>query len=130
MDGHRSFDDERTVDRQKLAADEAVVRGGFRHKVRATVGKLPFLEDAVAAFYCATDRKTPLHVKAVLMAAVAYFVMPADVIPDFVATLGYTDDAAVLMAAIRGIGNNLRPAHREQARYFIDKLTEADRRTP
>ena len=130
MVGQRSFEDERAVNRQKLAADEAIVQGGLRHKVRANIGRLPFLEDAVAAFYCAVDRDTPLYVKAVLMAAVAYFVVPTDVIPDFIAGLGYTDDAAMLMAAIRGIGNNLKPRHHEQARHFIDKLKKADRPAP
>ena len=122
MDGHRGIDDERSVNRQKLAADEAVVQGGLRHKVRANIGKLPFLEDAVAAFYCAVDKDTPLYVKAVLMGAIAYFVTPTDVIPDFIATLGYTDDAAVLTAAIRAVGSNLKPRHRERARRLLDEF--------
>ncbi len=110
------------VDRERLADDETVVRGGFRRKLRRTIGKVPFVEDAVAAWYCAVDSTTPLYVKAVLMAAVAYFVTPADAIPDFIAALGYTDDAAVLMAAIKTIGNNLKPGHREQARRLLDRM--------
>ena len=126
MDGHPTTIDEPlamdrdpAVNRQKLEADEAVVRGGFRRKLRATIGRVPFVEDAVAAFYCAVDRDTPLYVKAVLMGAIAYFITPTDVIPDFIATLGYTDDAAVMMAAIRAIGSNLKPGHRERARRFL-----------
>ena len=124
MDRRRTMDRDPAVDPRKLAADEAVVRGGFRRKLRATIGKVPFLEDAVAAFYCAVDRDTPLYVKAVLMGAIAYFITPTDVIPDFIAALGYTDDAAVLMAAIRAIGSNLRPSHRERARRFLAALSE------
>ncbi len=119
MDGPLGMDRDPAVNRQKLEADEAVVRGGFRRKVRATVGRVPFVEDAVAAFYCAVDSGTPLYVKAMLMAAIAYFIAPTDVIPDFIAALGYTDDAAVLMATIRAIGSNLKPGHREQARRFL-----------
>ena len=122
------MDHDRTVDPRKLAADEAVVRGGFRRKVRATLGRVPFLEDAVAAFYCSVDRGTPLYVKAVLMAAVAYFITPADVIPDFIAGLGYTDDAAVLMAAVRAVGSNIRPHHRDQARRFLGNIGKAGER--
>ena len=122
MDGPLGMDRDPAVNRQKLEADEAVVRGGFRRKVRATVGRVPFVEDAVAAFYCAVDSGTPLYVKAMLMAAIAYFIAPTDVIPDFIAALGYTDDAAVLMATIRAIGSNLKPDHREQARRFLDNM--------
>ena len=118
MDGPLGMDRDPAVNRQKLEADEAVVRGGFRRKVRATVGRVPFVQDAVAAFYCAVDSGTPLYVKAMLMGAIAYFIAPTDVIPDFIAALGYTDDAAVLMATIRAIGSNLKPDHREQARRF------------
>ena len=118
MDGPLGMDRDPAVNRQKLEADEAVVRGGFRRKVRATVGRVPFVQDAVAAFYCAVDSGTPLYVKAMLMGAIAYFIAPTDVIPDFIAALGYTDDAAVLMATIGAIGSNLKPGHREQARRF------------
>ena len=106
---------------EKLARDEAVVEHGLKDKIRITLGKVPFVEDAVAAYFCAVDAKTPLYVKAVLMGAVAYFVTPADVIPDIFAGLGYTDDAAVLMAAFKAVGSNLRPEHRERAQEALGK---------
>ena len=124
LDEPFGMDCDPTVNREKLKADEAVVRGGFRRKLRATIGKVPFLEDAVAGFYCAVDAGTPLYVKAMLMGAIAYFITPTDVIPDFIAGLGYTDDAAVLMAAIRAVGSSLKPVHRERARRALAELTE------
>src|SRR3546814_3525110 len=54
-------------------------------------------EEAAAAWYCARDPETSMRVKATLLAALAYFVMPADFIPDFVAVFGFTDDATVLI---------------------------------
>ncbi len=114
------------VDAVKLADDERVVEQGIWRKVRETVGKIPFTEDAVAAYYCAVDRATPLGVKAILMGALAYFIMPVDVIPDFIAGLGYTDDAAVLIAAIKAIRDNLRPEHRDKARKLLEKQPPED----
>ena len=108
-------------DALKLADDEGMVEEGIWRKVRETFGKIPFTEDAVAAYYCAVDRATPLSVKAILMGALAYFIMPADVIPDFIAGLGYTDDAAVLFAAIKAIRDHLHPEHRDKARKFLEK---------
>ncbi len=109
------------VNALKLADDERIVKEGIWHKVRETLGRIPFTEDAVTAYYCAIDRATPLAVKAILMGALAYFVIPTDVIPDFIAGLGYTDDAAVLIAALKAISNSLRSEHREKARKFLEK---------
>jgi len=106
-------------DAEKLARDEGIVTDGFWPKVRSTLRKVPFTEDAVAAFYCATDRTTPAYVRAVLFGALAYFVMPVDLIPDFIAGLGFTDDATVLVAAVSAVRSYLTPEHRSRARRFL-----------
>ena len=54
----------------------------FWRKVRRVVARVPFVEDLLAAYYCAVDRNTPTYVRGVLLGAVAYFVLPADMIPD------------------------------------------------
>ena len=108
------------VDPKRYARDRARVERGFWSKVRRTLGRVPFVEDAVAAYYCALDKETPLAVKAVLMGALAYFVMPADMIPDFLAGFGFADDAAVLAAAIRAVAPHIGARHRRQARAALD----------
>ncbi len=116
--------DDRNVDHDKLRDDEALVNQGFWDKLRKTLGRVPFVEDALAAYYCATDGKTPMYVKAVLMGALAYFIIPSDVIPDFIAGLGYTDDAAVLAAAIGAVRSAMRPEHFDAARAFLTRTDE------
>jgi len=111
------------VDPAKLARDEATVERGFWSKLRRVFGRIPFAEDAVAAYFCAVDPTTPRYVRAVLLAALAYFVIPSDVIPDFVAGLGFTDDASVLLTAITAVGGHLTPRHRARARAFLDSET-------
>ena len=100
---------------------ERTVHERFWDKVRRTLGKVPFTEQAVAAFYCATDKQTPAHVKAVLYAALAYFILPADMIPDFAAGLGFTDDAAVLFTAMTSLAPYLTETHFARARSFLAK---------
>jgi uncharacterized membrane protein YkvA (DUF1232 family) len=85
---------------QRIAADERDLQQRFWRKLRRLAARLPFAEDLIAAHYCAFDRRTPLRVKAALVGALAYFVLPADVIPDVLPLIGYSDDAAVLAAAI------------------------------
>ena len=95
----------------------------FWKKLLRVVTRISFAEDLVAAFYCAIDRTTPTYVRATLLAALAYFLLPTDTVPDMLAVLGFTDDAAVLAAALAAVGQNLRPEHREAARRRLDELT-------
>lgn len=106
-------------DPERLARDEARVEAGFWDKVRRTLGRVPFVEEAVAAYFCAIDRTTPLQVKAILMGALAYFVLPADMIPDFLTGLGFTDDAAVFYAALRSVAPHIKDRHRARAREVL-----------
>ena len=55
-----------------------------------------------------------------LMAALAYFVLPFDIIPDFIAGLGFTDDATVLLAAIGMVRAHITPVHREAAKRALE----------
>jgi uncharacterized membrane protein YkvA (DUF1232 family) len=105
----------------QVAPDEVLVRNGFWRKARQTLGKVPFTEDAVAAFHCATDSATPTRVRAILFGALAYFVMPFDAIPDFFLGLGFTDDAAVLIAAFAAAAAHITEAHRAKARAWLLK---------
>ena len=83
---------------------------------------LPFAEDLLAAYYCAFDRQTPLHVKAVLLGAIAYFILPTDLIPDYIPVIGYIDDAAVLAGATKLVTSHITPDHREAARRTLARL--------
>ena len=96
----------------------------FWRKLRRVVAKVPFVEDLLAAYFCAVDRNTPTYVRGVLLGAVAYFVLPADVIPDLLAPLGFTDDASVIAAAIAAVGSHLQPRHRDRARHRLQQLID------
>jgi uncharacterized membrane protein YkvA (DUF1232 family) len=91
----------------------------FWRKLRRVAGSVPFAEDLAAAWYCAIDQKTPIRVRATLMAAAAYFVLPADMVPDFLVGFGFTDDAAVLATAIGVVGAHINERHRKKARATL-----------
>jgi uncharacterized membrane protein YkvA (DUF1232 family) len=105
--------DERTAPR--AARDEARVRRGFWSKAKRVAARLPFAEDLLSAYYCAFDRTTPIQVKAALLGALAYFVLPVDLVPDILPVLG-VDTAAVPAAALRLVASHIRPEHHEAAR--------------
>ena len=99
----------------RLARERAYVRRSFWSKLRRFAAALPFAEDLLAAYYCAFDRETPRHVQAALVGALAYFVLPVDMMPDVMPLLGFADDAAVLATALRLVASHLKPAHRQAA---------------
>lgn len=105
---------------ERQQGDDEALRRRFWRKLGAVIARIPFAEDLLAAYYCAFDRQTPLAAKATLVSAIAYFVLPADAIPDVLPVLGFTDDAAVLAAALRMVASHITPEHRNIAK---EKLT-------
>lgn len=107
----------------RAARDERIVREGFWRKVARVAAGLPFAEDLLTAYYCAFDRQTPMQVRVVLIAALAYFVVPFDIAPDMLPLLGFADDAAVLGTAMKLVLESIRPEHREAAKKKIGELS-------
>ena len=103
-------------------SNETTVTRDFWPKLKKSLANIPFAEEVVASYYCAFDPATPLKVKGILLAALAYFIMPFDVIPDFILGLGFTDDMAVLYTAISMIRSHMTQAHRGRAKMTLEKL--------
>ena len=108
----------------RLAQDRDSVRRRFWIKLKKVAGRLPFIEDLLAAYYCAFDKETPRHVQVALLGAIAYFILPFDFIPDMMPVLGFTDDAAVLATVIRLVAGNITDDHREAARAALKRGCE------
>ncbi|RCS25223.1 DUF1232 domain-containing protein [Phyllobacterium salinisoli] len=108
-----------TAEQQRKRAER--VRAGFWKTARKAGRFIPFMDEVVAAYYCALDPQTPFRVRGTLLAALAYFVLPFDFIPDFLLGFGFTDDMAVLMTALASIRSHITPAHREAARKALEE---------
>lgn len=100
------------------------VAKGFWLTIKRVSANLPFVEEALAAYYCAFDRQTPRRVQVTLIGALAYFVLPFDFLPDVLPVIGFTDDAAVLATAIRAVAAHITPQHREAARAALARGLE------
>lgn len=99
------------------------VKSDFWRTLKKAARAIPFVDQVVAAYFCAMDPLTPTRVRVVLLGALAYFVMPLDAVPDFVIAFGFSDDAAVLMAAITAVHSNITSAHRSAAREALADKT-------
>jgi uncharacterized membrane protein YkvA (DUF1232 family) len=108
---------------EKFSERQKHVEDNFWTALKRVVRKVPFTTDLIAAYYCAVDPTTPFRVRAVLFGALAYFIMPIDVIPDFIFGAGFTDDAAVLALAIRMVAGAITDRHREAAKVALGDPT-------
>jgi uncharacterized membrane protein YkvA (DUF1232 family) len=106
--------------------NEQKVAKGFWPKIRKVAARVPFASEALAVWYCARDDETPATAKGMMFAALAYFVLPTDAIPDILPVIGYTDDAAVFAALLAIVGRHLKPRHREAAKAAVDRIRETD----
>lgn len=107
-------------DAHKNTENEQTIRDKFWLKFRETANRIPFSQDVAAAYYCALDPQTPNKVRGILLAALTYFIMPLDTIPDFLLGFGLTDDLTVLTVAFTTISGNITDAHRAAAKKALE----------
>ena len=55
---------------------------------------------ALQLYYATQNPSCPVAVKATIYAALGYFILPLDVIPDFIPVVGFSDDLLAIGAAI------------------------------
>jgi len=102
-----------------VARHARIVEEGFWAKLLKVGGRIPFAEDLAAAYFCVIDPATPGRVRGVLLAALAWFVLPATIMPEFVILLGFTNEIAVTAIAVRMIRKHLKERHYVRARAAL-----------
>jgi uncharacterized membrane protein YkvA (DUF1232 family) len=71
-------------------------------------------------YYCSRDADTPKWALTVIAGALAYFILPIDMISDFL-PLGYSDDLLLLLSAVKQVAEHIKPEHEEKASALYDK---------
>jgi len=89
--------------------DFEYVKDNFEQKVSGISDYLPFISDAIAMYKLLTDPCAEWTEKAIVIGALAYFIMPLDAVVDFIPMAGYLDDAAVIAAARAVLDTTLEP---------------------
>jgi uncharacterized membrane protein YkvA (DUF1232 family) len=87
---------------------------------REVVGK------ALILFYVGTDPNVPAWAKGVIAAALGYFIVPLDAIPDLAPFVGYADDLGAISMALAAIAScvseeHVRKAKVKTAEWFGEK---------
>jgi len=74
------------------------------------------------------DKKIPLKVRLVFMAALGYLILPTDLVADLLPAIGFTDDIAFLSFAISNAREYITPEVKDKAKekmgQWINKKAE------
>jgi uncharacterized membrane protein YkvA (DUF1232 family) len=74
------------------------------------------IEKALWLYYALENPATPVRAKATIIAALGYFVLLIDAIPDFTPVVGYADDLGVIAAAVATVAMNINADVKAKAR--------------
>ena len=70
-------------------------------------------------YFMTIDPKVDTDDKVIAYAALAYFILPLDAIPDFIIPGGYFDDAIMIAGAIKQLDKIISETHRIQAKAWL-----------
>lgn len=85
-------------------------------KVIAKKAGIKIVYAALLLFYAMKRSSTPKWAKRVIMGALGYFIIPVDVIPDFMPALGLTDDLGAIVVAIGTVAMFIDSEVKQKAR--------------
>lgn len=90
-------------------------------KAALTAGRKTLLT-ALTLFYCLQDRDTPTWAKGVIVGALGYLILPADLIPDIIPGAGFGDDWGALVAALGTVAAYVKDEHKTKAAAQVQRL--------
>ena len=94
---------------------------GLLEKIGSTFKKagLKVIYYVLLLYFVLKDENTPMQHKMIIIGALGYFILPVDLIPDFIPVAGFTDDAAALVACLKTVSENVTPDIKAKA---VNKL--------
>ncbi|MGP1387125.1 MAG: YkvA family protein [Thainema sp.] len=102
-----------SADENMEYSDEA-----FWDKMRAfgTKAGKSLVEQAFVMWNALHDPKTPISAKLTIAGALAYWILPVDMIPDVLPAVGFTDDLSAITAALASIAMSITPEMKTKAK--------------
>ncbi len=81
----------------------------FWKKVKkfAKTAGVEVIDKALQLYYAMQMPATPVWAKAVIIAALGYFISPVDAIPDIIPIVGYSDDLGVMVMALATVASHV-----------------------
>lgn len=92
---------------EDVEEDMEYVEENLWSKLEKSGKKISFARDIVALYNFMKDPLVRWHRKAIVIAALIYFIVPIDAIPDLTPFFGYLDDLGVITALLKYLGSEL-----------------------
>ena len=108
----------KTVEAEVL--ESSVIDEGLFRKVLMQAGRA-IAKPAIEALEMVLDQSTPPQVRLTMLAALTYLLVPIDLIPDFLPSIGFSDDLVALTAVISLWSSHITPQIRDKANRKLDK---------
>lgn len=109
---------------QSAEYDESRIDEEFWPKLKRVVASVPGISNVYALYCYLKSGRASVRDKAAIVASLAYFLIPTDLIPDFIPGLGYVDDVAVAVGLIKFMGSQKLEPYRAYARLWLKGDTE------
>ncbi|HDU8584715.1 YkvA family protein [Vibrio sp. Y58_MX_L22] len=109
-------------DQTMQAPDEKTFWRKMKNSVKKAGEEIAVM--GIKSWLAMADSNTSVRHKAILGGALAYFVLPTDMVPDVLAGVGFTDDMAALTLAANSVGNAITKEHEEQAREKLNSMAD------
>ena len=72
-------------------------------------------------YYVLRNPNVSMADKSKIYGALGYFILPTDLVVDFLPIVGYSDDLAALMIALHAVATNIPPEVKAQAKAKLSK---------
>ncbi|MDW1574287.1 YkvA family protein [Vibrio sp. Vb2880] len=109
-------------DQTMQAPDEKTFWRKMKNSVKKAGEEIAVM--GIKSWLAMADSNTSVRHKAILGGALAYFVLPTDMVPDVLAGVGFTDDMAALTLAANSVGNVITKEHEAQAREKLNSMSD------
>ena len=76
---------------------------------------------ALLLYFMMKDPQVPIKAKLTITAALGYFILPTDAIPDFAPLIGFSDDLGVLIFALNQISDHITPEIKVKATQQLQR---------
>ena len=112
MGNEKKVSEEELVEKYKQHFDKNMamkllvkLRKATRNKPKVIAGTVGGIVTSLGKLLSALDNPaTPTHMKALIIGAIGYILLPLDLIPDITPGIGYADDLASVAGVVAAIG--------------------------
>ena len=111
--GNRKGQKEKSINVDDVRKKIEYVDENLWSKLESTGKRISFAKDIIALYNYMKDPFVKWYRKTIVVAALIYFIVPIDTIPDLTPLFGYLDDLGVLTALLKYLGSELIPFYPE-----------------